>query len=95
MTYADIVLKQADRGVKMSNDDATANEFENKYTGSFCSHRGCSGALVDTVIEFGQTLYDDDWTRAKIISNECDLMIVLGSSLVVDPARSLIDTQKK
>lgn len=51
----------------------------------------CSGILKPDTISFGQTMPEDKMTRAFICAGECDLCMVLGSSLVVYPAASVPD----
>jgi len=49
----------------------------------------CSGILKPATISFGQSMPDEKMTRAMVLASECDLCIVLGSSLVVYPAASV------
>ncbi len=49
----------------------------------------CSGILKPDTISFGQAMPEDKMARAISHANECDLCIVLGSSLVVYPAASV------
>ncbi|WAC08430.1 MAG: hypothetical protein OS130_04345 [Thermodesulfobacteriota bacterium] len=49
----------------------------------------CGGALVSTVVDFGQPLPQRDLDLAFEHSRKCDLFIVLGSSLVVTPAAEM------
>lgn len=49
----------------------------------------CSGLIKTATISFGQAMPDDEMNRASIAAYECDLMLVLGSSLVVYPAASI------
>ncbi len=49
----------------------------------------CSGVLKPDTISFGQSLPQDKLTLAFKYASECDLCIVLGSSLVVYPAASV------
>ncbi len=46
----------------------------------------CSGLLKPNTISFGQQLRYDDIDRANRLSSECDMMIAIGSTLVVQPA---------
>ena len=46
----------------------------------------CSGIVKVATISFGQPMNERDMIRASDISIECDLMIVMGSSLKVMPA---------
>jgi NAD-dependent deacetylase len=50
----------------------------------FCSH--CGGILKPDVIFFGESLPEETLRDATWHANHCDLMIVVGSSLVVYPA---------
>ena len=49
----------------------------------------CSGILKPDTISFGQALPQDKLSMAFKYASECDLCIVLGSSLVVYPAASV------
>jgi len=46
----------------------------------------CAGMLKTATISFGQAMPELDMARAEKATRECDLFIVLGSSLVVYPA---------
>jgi len=48
----------------------------------------CGGIIKPDTISFGQTLNEEDLRRATLLSENCDLMITAGSSLVVQPAAS-------
>lgn len=49
----------------------------------------CGGELVSTVVNFGQSLPENDLANAYEHSRRCDLFIVAGSSLVVYPAADM------
>ena len=49
----------------------------------------CSGILKPDTISFGQAMPEEKMARAIRYAEECDLCIVLGSSLVVYPAASV------
>jgi NAD-dependent deacetylase len=49
----------------------------------------CQGLLKTATISFGQAMPEDQMRRAAEESLQCDLFIVLGSSLVVYPAAGL------
>ena len=49
----------------------------------------CSGMLKPDTISFGQAMTEEKMSRAFMHAHECDLCIVLGSSLVVYPAASV------
>ncbi len=50
----------------------------------------CGGRLISSVVNFGDPLPQREWERAELHASTCDLMLVLGSSLVVEPAASLV-----
>ena len=50
----------------------------------------CGGRLISTVVNFGDSLPQKDLALAAEHARRCDLMLVLGSSLVVEPAASLV-----
>ena len=49
----------------------------------------CEGNLVSSVVDFGQSLPENDLMLSYKHSRICDLFIVLGSSLVVSPASDM------
>jgi NAD-dependent deacetylase len=49
----------------------------------------CSGILKPATISFGQAMPEDKMTESIVQAQQCDLCIVLGSSLVVYPAASI------
>lgn len=51
---------------------------------------GCGGRLVSSVVNFGDRLPEKELTLAARHARSCDLMLVLGSSLMVNPAASLV-----
>ena len=50
----------------------------------------CGGRLVSSVVNFGDPLPQKELALADRHAGRCDLMLVLGSSLVVEPAASLV-----
>ena len=51
--------------------------------------RECGGFLKPATISFGQAMPHDVMARAQVAAETCDLMIAVGSSLVVEPAASI------
>ncbi len=50
----------------------------------------CGGRLISSVVNFGDPLPQREWARADEHARGCDLLLVLASSLVVEPAASLV-----
>ncbi|HEY9403626.1 MAG TPA: Sir2 family NAD-dependent protein deacetylase [Pyrinomonadaceae bacterium] len=50
----------------------------------------CGGRLISSVVNFGDPLPEKELMLAAEHARRCDLMLVLGSSLVVNPAASLV-----
>ena len=50
----------------------------------------CGGRLVSSVVNFGDPLPRTELVMADRHARDCDLMLVLGSSLTVRPASSLV-----
>ncbi len=50
----------------------------------------CGGRLVSSVVNFGDPLPHKELALAERHARRCDLMLVLGSSLLVQPAASLV-----
>lgn len=57
--------------------------------------KSCGGLLKPNTISFGQNLDPDVLDRAIQWSRECDLMLAVGSTLIVEPAASLPRIAKK
>ena len=55
----------------------------------------CNGLLKPNTISFGQQLRGEDLERADDLSRSCDLMIVVGSTLIVQPASSFPSIAKE
>ncbi len=55
----------------------------------------CKGLLKPATISFGQQLREEDLDRANEMSNHCDMMIVVGSTLIVQPASSFPSIAKE
>ncbi|PJC49762.1 MAG: NAD-dependent protein deacylase [Nitrosopumilales archaeon CG_4_9_14_0_2_um_filter_34_16] len=49
----------------------------------------CGNVLRPDVVWFGEALPQDVWQNAIVFASQCDLMIVVGTSLVVSPANTL------
>ncbi len=64
----------------------TLDDLSLEHGAPLCSR--CGGLLKPNTISFGQSLIQADLIRAEDLSLSCDLMIVTGSSLVVQPAAS-------
>jgi NAD-dependent deacetylase len=47
---------------------------------------GCGGPVKTATVSFGQPMPQDEMVRANAVATDCDLFIVVGSSLVVYPA---------
>jgi NAD-dependent deacetylase len=52
--------------------------------------RSCGGILKSATISFGQNLVPEDLARAERAALECDLLLVVGSSLTVYPAAGMV-----
>ena len=50
----------------------------------------CGGRLISSVVNFGDPLPEKELVLSAKHAGSCDLMLVLGSSLVVNPAASLV-----
>merc|ERR1712156_1280979 len=58
-------------------------------TGRLCSIPKCRGKLHDTIINFGEDLNQDILDKVQENTDQCDVMLALGSSLTVTPAADL------
>lgn len=70
----------------------TTCDFKNEATKKFsqipplCK---CGSMLRPDVVWFGEQLPQDIWEKATIKASQCDLMIIIGTSLAVSPANTL------
>ncbi|KAF0973919.1 hypothetical protein FDP41_007306 [Naegleria fowleri] len=58
--------------------------YQTHKTGRFCD--ACGGSLKDTIIHFGESLPTGELESALKHSQECDFSLVLGTSMMVQPA---------
>jgi len=72
---------------KLYQRDLIENRIKSGVMAPCCDD--CSGILKPNTVSFGQTMPEDKMMKALIYARECDLCIVLGSSLVVYPAASI------
>ncbi|MGB9822751.1 SIR2 family NAD-dependent protein deacylase [Thermodesulfovibrio sp.] len=49
----------------------------------------CGGIIKPTVVFFGEPMPEKELIMAQQIANQCDLMLVIGTSLQVEPAASI------
>jgi NAD-dependent deacetylase len=70
----------------------TVCDFQDEITSNFeelpprCK---CGNILRPDVVWFGESLPQDIWSEAMQEANTCDVMIIVGTSLVVSPANTL------
>ncbi len=50
----------------------------------------CKGILKSATISFGQSLVPEDLEQAEQVTRQCDLFLVIGSSLAVHPVAGLV-----
>lgn len=55
----------------------------------------CGGLIKTATISFGQAMPQQEMQRATMAAHDCDLMLAIGSSLVVYPAASIPLTAKQ
>ncbi len=74
----------------MSCDDIEDKKDKYKYTKE-CLCSECGGFLRPDVVLFGEMLPTDNWQKSVEAAKNADLIIVLGSSLLVGPANQIPD----
>ena len=67
----------------------TAQLVHDHCTGRHCDDSNCYGPLVDSIVNFGEGLPEDELAKSLNESSKSDLCIVLGSSLRVLPAADI------
>lgn len=70
-------------------DTRTARRVHDHLTGRFCDNNQCRGSLIDSIINFGESLPTDELEQSYEEAKKSDLIIVLGSSLQVYPAADI------
>ncbi|WP_034492089.1 SIR2 family NAD-dependent protein deacylase [Afifella pfennigii] len=55
----------------------------------------CGGFVKSAIVSFGEAMPEAEMLRAYRLAEECDLMLVLGSSLLVEPAASVPRVAKR
>jgi len=70
-------------------DTRTSRRVHDHLTGRFCDNTQCHGSLVDSIINFGESLPTEELEKSYEEAMKCDLIIVLGSSLQVYPAADI------
>lgn len=58
-----------------------------------CLH--CGDSIRPGVVWFGEGLPQDQWNQADDWAMQCDLMLVIGTSGIVQPAASLVDVARR
>ena len=59
----------------------TAMDVHDHKTGRFCENPSCGNELVDTIVNFGENLPEEDLNKSLENAEKADLCIVFGSSL--------------
>ena len=72
---------------KAYDRDKIEDRIKSGVTVPYCDD--CSGILKPDTVSFGQAMPEDKMLESLLHARECDLCIVLGSSLVVYPAASV------
>ena len=70
-------------------------EQQFKLNGNVEPCGACGGLIKTATISFGQAMPEIPMRRAQAMTDECDLMLVLGSSLTVYPAASFPEYAKR
>ena len=73
-------------GDRITSDEA-CRRIEDGERAPRC--RECGGFLKPATISFGQAMPHDVMVQAKVAAETCDLLLAVGSSLVVEPAASI------
>ncbi|MBW1700540.1 MAG: Sir2 family NAD-dependent protein deacetylase [Deltaproteobacteria bacterium] len=63
------------------------HEAQNRIeAGDLAPECGCGGYLKSDTVSFGQSMPEDEVQKAKELSQNCDFFLVVGSTLLVQPA---------
>ena len=75
------------RGKDILQNQTTDHRAVNRHwCGAVCEEENCDGLLLDTIVAFGENLPEDQYKNAYNQSKKGDLAIVLGSTMMVQPA---------
>lgn len=77
---------------KLSPLDEAHQRIESGDTAPECE---CGGYLKPDTISFGQSLPEHEMAKAAILSRECDFFMVIGSTLLVQPAAGFPNIAKE
>ena len=72
--------------------DETLDRIKNGEKAPNCT---CGGYLKPDTISFGQSLRKNDLNRAMAASQNCDVLLAIGSTMIVYPASMMPDIAKK
>ena len=72
--------------------DETLARIKNGELAPNCS---CGGYLKPDTISFGQSLREQDLSQAMTASQNCDVFLAIGSTLIVQPASLMPDVARK
>jgi len=78
-------------GVVSSDHEA----FQRIAAGDLAPKCQCGGYLKPDTISFGQAMPETEVKRATVLAQECDLFLVVGSTLLVQPAALLPDMARR
>lgn len=70
----------------LQNQTAEHRLVNRHWCGDICTKPGCDGLLLDTIVAFGENLPEDQLAQAIQHSQEGDLALVLGTTMMVQPA---------
>ncbi|RYC66096.1 hypothetical protein CHU98_g177 [Xylaria longipes] len=91
LTY---LISQNCDGLHRRSDFRAVSTYEKSIhdhrTGRQCAI--CRGALLDTIINFGENLFEEPLRLAREHADKADLCLVLGSSLTVSPSNEIPET---
>ncbi len=72
------------------NRTSSIHEAQNRIeAGDSAPECDCGGYLKPDTISFGQAMPEDEVERAADLSTDCDCFIVIGSTLLVQPAANM------
>ncbi|ESO94511.1 hypothetical protein LOTGIDRAFT_118322 [Lottia gigantea] len=60
-----------------------------------CTEKGCKGYLIDTIINFKDNLEDEIYKKAEDHASKSDVMLCLGTTLLVSPANELVEMTRE
>ncbi|XP_076074766.1 NAD-dependent protein deacetylase-like [Mytilus galloprovincialis] len=86
--------KSTDQHLRVPPQECCRCGYDHR-TGNTCEIPGCNGYMMNTIINFGDILEEFVYSSAKENGEKADVVLCLGTTLLVSPADELVTLGKK